>query len=79
MNGSIHLLLNNHIDCSIFLTTVHTNGVVIKLSDQKALKNYRMDKVVLSLDEYDNITQVIVLDLSPNNISHTMQELEYGC
>lgn len=77
--GSINMLVNSHIDCTTFLTTVHTNGIVIKLSDQKALKNYRMDKVILSLDEYDNITQVIILDLSPNNISHTIQELEYGC
>ena len=77
--GSINMLVNSHIDCSTFLTTVHTNGIAIKLSDQKALKNYRMDKVILSLNEYDNITQVIILDLSPNNISHTIQELEYGC
>ena len=70
--------MDQRINCTVFFTTVYQNGIVITLSENIINKSYRMDKIIVSADENDNIVNIFVADLTPNEISHTIRELDFG-
>ena len=78
MNGTIALLMDQHINCPVFCTTVYQNGIVITLSENIVNKSYRMDKIIVSADEDGNIVKIFVTDLTPDEINHTIRELHFG-
>ena len=78
LSGTISLLMDQRMNCTVFFTTVYQNGIVITLSENIINKSYRMDKIIVSADENDNIVKIFVADLTPNEISHTIRELNFG-
>lgn len=78
VNGTIALLMDQHMNCPVFFTTVYQNGIVISLSENIVDRSYRMDKIIVSTDEDDNIVKIFVTDLTPDEINHTIRELHFG-
>ena len=78
MSGTIALLMDQHINCPVFCTTVYQNGIIITLSENIVDKSYRMDRIIISTDEDGNIVKIFITDLTPNEINHTIRELEFG-
>ena len=78
LNGTIALLMDQRMNCTVFFTTVYQNGIVITLSENIINKSYRMDKIIVSADEDGNIVKIFVTDLTPDEINHTIRELHFG-
>ena len=78
LNGTIALLMDQRMNCTVFFTTVYQNGIVISLSENIVDRSYRMDKIIVSTDEDDNIVKIFVTDLTPDEINHTIRELHFG-
>jgi len=64
------------IECSEFITYVFTNGVRIKISNKDSTEFIKMDKVYIGLSESNEVTEICILQLTENEISHIKNELK---
>lgn len=74
--GTVSLALDKHTDCDFFDVTVWSNAVTIKLSSNKVHKYYKSGNIVFGLDEENKIIFIAVVEMTSENIEHTICELE---
>lgn len=65
------------IECPVFRTVVYANGVQMVLSDKKTERYLKVSDVYWGLSESEELTEVVVLPMSTNEIDHIKKELAY--
>ncbi len=74
--GTLYIDGPDSTGCSTFVTTVYNNGVRILLSDDKAEKYIKSGGLVFALSGNNDVVSVSLIDLSEQEISHIMNELQ---
>lgn len=76
--GNIILGENDTILCEKFIANIYKDGIRIDISDNEVCNYYRCGQLVFAFDKSDSLVSLYVTDLSPEDISHVLQELHYN-
>ena len=76
--GSISLNLPQHNECNFFRTLVYRNAVDILLSNKTVHSAIKCGQVLFGLSEDNELVSVTVVEMSENDIDHTIEELSQG-
>lgn len=63
--------------CSYFKTFIYADGIRIIISEEKAFKYVKMDRLYIGLSNIGNIVEVSLCQLTSNEINHIKNELAY--
>lgn len=74
----VYLNHPQHNDCRHFFMKIYTNCIQIELSDISASEYHKCGQVLFGVDQEQHLVSVIVTQMSPAEIAHTVQELQLG-
>jgi len=63
--------------CSYFKTFLHEDGVKIAISEEKVIKYVKMDRLYVGLSNLSSIVEICLCQLTPNEVKHIKNELDY--
>lgn len=75
INEDVCLELSDHNDCSCFNMKVYKNSAVLVLSNAITTKYVKCGQVLFGLDSEENISTLIVSELTKSDIEHIKNEL----
>lgn len=63
--------------CSYFKTHLYEDGIRIVISREKGFKYVKMDRLYIGLSNLGSIVEICLCQLTPNEIKHIKNELDY--
>ena len=75
--GSLKVNAEMQNNCSYFKTFLYENGVRIVISEERALGYVRMDRLYIGLSNMDSIVEICICELTPDEVAHIKNELDY--
>ena len=75
IEGTIFFNKSITLQCDKFILFIYNNGLHIDISDKSACTHLRCGQLIFALDECDSLVSLYVIDLSPEDISHILQEV----
>lgn len=73
------LKLNDELknSCSCFNTHLYEDGIRIVISEEKVFKYVKMDRLYVGLSHLYNIVEICLCQLTPSEVRHIKNELDY--
>ena len=73
------LIINDELksSCSYFKTHLYEDGIKIVISEEKVFKYIKMDRLYVGLSELNNIVEICLCQLTPDEVKHIKNELDH--
>ena len=76
--GCLSINLPQHNECNTFIVRVYKNAVDIRLSNLSVQHAVKSGQVIFGLSVDNDLVSVTVVDMTEQEVSHTIDELNYG-